>query len=111
MVCVSCQKVIADGSNFCCICGAKQPEGAAAPVVPPIIQRKKLVRSLNDRKIAGVCAGIADYFDIDPTIVRVIWLLATLIPGPNIIAYIVLWIVLPEGYTGTVRTPATTTSA
>ena len=108
MVCASCQKVIADGSKFCCICGAKQPEGAAQ-VVPPIIQRKRLVRSINNRKIAGVCAGIADYFDIDPTIIRVIWLLATLIPGPNIIAYIILWIVLPEGYTGAaVQTPATT---
>jgi phage shock protein C len=110
MVCVSCQKTIADGSNYCCICGAKQPETASAPYVPPIIHRKKLVRSINDRKVAGVCAGIADYFDIDPTIVRVIWLLATLIPGPNIIAYVVLWIVLPEGYTGAVRTPAATSS-
>jgi phage shock protein C len=110
MVCVSCQKTIADGSNYCCICGAKQPEGATGQYVPPIVQRKKLVRSINDRKIAGVCAGIADYFDIDATIVRVIWLLATLIPGPNMIAYVVLWIVLPEGYTGTVHTPAATPS-
>jgi phage shock protein C len=109
MVCASCQKVIADGSRFCCVCGAKQPEGAAAQTVPPIVQRKKLVRSINNRKIAGVCAGIADYFDIDPTIIRVVWLLATLIPGPNIIAYLILWIVLPEGYTGeAVRTTAAT---
>lgn len=110
MVCNNCQKTIADGSNYCCICGAKQPEGASAPCVPPIVQRKKLVRSINDRKVAGVCAGLADYFDIDATIVRVIWLLATLIPGPNVIAYVVLWIVLPEGYTGAVRTSAATSA-
>jgi len=42
---------------------------------------------------------VADYLDVDPTVVRVIWLLATLIPGPNIIAYLILWIVLPLGPT------------
>lgn len=98
MTCAQCQKEIAEGSNFCYNCGAKQP--AAAPHdAPPPTYVKRLVRSTNDRKIAGVCAGIADYFDIDPTVVRIIWLLATLIPGPNIIAYLVLWLALPEGPT------------
>jgi phage shock protein PspC (stress-responsive transcriptional regulator) len=65
---------------------------------------------MNDRKIAGVCAGVADYFDMDPTIVRVVWLLATLIPGPNILAYIILWIAVPEGQTGMAATSATARS-
>jgi phage shock protein C len=97
MMCANCQKDIADGSNFCYNCGAKQ--GGAQPAAAQPTHVRRLVRSTNDRKIAGVCAGIADYFDIDPTIVRIIWLLATLIPGPNIIAYLVLWLALPEGPT------------
>jgi phage shock protein PspC (stress-responsive transcriptional regulator) len=108
MLCPNCQKDIAVGSKFCYSCGAKQPETPAPSAVPPAYAaHKRLVRSTNDRKIAGVCAGVADYFDIDPTIVRVVWLLATLIPGPNILAYIILWIAVPEGPTGvTSATPA-----
>ena len=97
MICPNCKKEIAAGSNFCCLCGAKQPVATDAAYGA---SSRRLVRSINDRKIAGVCAGLADYFDLDPTIVRVIWALATFIPGPNIIAYVVLWIVLPEGFTG-----------
>ena len=100
MICQSCQKEIAAGSKFCCICGARQPDVAASAVPPGYVPPKRLVRSINDRKIAGVCAGLADYFDLDPTIVRIVWLIATLIPGPNILAYIILWIALPEGVTG-----------
>ena len=110
MTCVSCQKDIAAGSKFCYSCGAKQRETPASAVPPSYVPSKKFVRSTNDRKVAGVCAGVADYFDMDPTLVRVLWALATLIPGPNIIAYIVIWIAAPEGPTGVVRTSATAVS-
>ena len=99
MTCTNCQKDIADGSKFCYSCGAKQPINpppSAPGYYPP---QKRLVRSTNDRKIAGVCAGLADYFDFDPTIVRIIWVLVTFVPGPNILAYVILWIALPEGTT------------
>ncbi|MGB2679321.1 MAG: PspC domain-containing protein [Candidatus Acidiferrum sp.] len=99
MLCSSCQKEIAPGSKFCYNCGAKQADTDAPAASPGYIPPKKLVRSSNNHKIAGVCAGVADYFDIDPTLVRALWLLATLVPGPNIIAYIILWIVLPLGPT------------
>ncbi|MDB5165925.1 MAG: phage shock protein PspC [Candidatus Saccharibacteria bacterium] len=58
---------------------------------------KHLYRSKTDRKIAGVCAGIAEYFGIDPTIVRVIAVLL-LLPGgfPGLIPYLILWVVVPE---------------
>lgn len=56
---------------------------------------RKLMRSSTDRKIAGVCAGVADYFDIDPTIVRVVWLLVVLCGGTGLLLYVILWIVLP----------------
>ena len=58
---------------------------------------KKLYRSRKDRMIAGVCGGIAEYFNIDPVIVRLVAVLL-LIPGglPGFIPYVVLWILVPE---------------
>ena len=96
MICASCQRNIADYSNFCYNCGAKQTV-STAPGTPAATcnGRKRLMRSSTDKKIAGVCAGLADYFDLDPTIIRVCWLLAVLFAGTGLIAYIVLWIVLP----------------
>jgi phage shock protein PspC (stress-responsive transcriptional regulator) len=101
MNCPNCQKDIVAGSKFCYNCGAKQPE-AAAPAGSPAAYnlRKRLVRSINDRKIAGVCAGVADYFDLDPLLVRVLWALAVLCAGTGVLLYIILWIAVPEGYTG-----------
>ena len=110
MTCANCQKDIAAGSKFCYSCGAKQPETAASAPPPAYAGRKRFVRSTNDRKVAGVCAGVADYFDMDPTLVRVLWALATLIPGPNVLAYIVIWIAADEGPTGVARTSATAVS-
>ena len=57
--------------------------------------KKQLMRSGRDKKIAGVCAGVANYFDMDPTIVRVIWGVLAFGYGAGIVAYIVLWIIAP----------------
>ena len=57
--------------------------------------KKQLMRSGRDKKIAGVCAGVAYYFDIDPTIVRVIWGVLAFCYGAGIVAYIILWIIAP----------------
>ena len=62
---------------------------------------KKLVRSGSDKKIAGVCGGIAKYFGIDSTIVRIIAVIFTLAGGAGILLYIVGWILMPsidDGY-------------
>lgn len=56
---------------------------------------KRLMRSGFDKKIAGVCAGVAHYLDIDPTIVRVIWGVLACCYGAGIVAYIILWIIAP----------------
>ena len=53
------------------------------------------MRSGSDQKIAGVCAGVANYFDIDPTIVRVIWGVLAFCYGAGLVAYIILWIIAP----------------
>ena len=57
--------------------------------------KKQLMRSGRDKKLAGVCAGVAHYFDMDPTIVRVIWGVLAFGYGAGIVAYIILWIIAP----------------
>lgn len=57
---------------------------------------KRLYKSNTDKKIDGVCAGIAEYFDIDPTLVRLVWALAVLFAGTGILAYIVAALVIPR---------------
>ncbi len=93
MLCPNCQKEIADGSKFCYNCGANLT-GTATPS-PAVAAPKRLMRSSTDKKIGGVCAGLANYFDLDPTIVRVIWFLAAFFAGAGFLVYIILWIVLP----------------
>jgi phage shock protein C len=97
MVCAACQKQIADGSNFCYSCGAKQPAaGTAAVSAAEWGGKKRLMRSGTDKKVAGVCGGLAEYFDLDPTVIRLVWFLSLFISlGTSVFAYIILWIVLP----------------
>ena len=58
--------------------------------------QKRLYRSVSDRKIAGVCAGVADYFNIDPTLVRVGWAIASVFLHIGIVAYIAGAVIIPE---------------
>lgn len=62
-------------------------------------ERKRLYKSRNNKMICGVCAGIADYFNIDPSIVRALWAVLALAAGTGILAYIACAIILPEGDT------------
>lgn len=57
--------------------------------------KKRLMRSGRDQKIGGVCAGLANYFDIDPTIVRVIWGILIICYGVGLIPYLILWAIAP----------------
>ncbi|MDO4594890.1 MAG: PspC domain-containing protein [Tissierellia bacterium] len=59
--------------------------------------KNRLYRSSHDRIIAGVCGGIAEYFDIDPTIVRILWVLVTLAGvGSGVLIYIIAAIIMPQ---------------
>lgn len=58
--------------------------------------KKRLYRSNRDSMLAGVCGGIAEYFDIDPTLVRLGWILFCAVGGSGIIAYIIAAIVIPR---------------
>ncbi|MGN0335204.1 MAG: PspC domain-containing protein [Lachnospiraceae bacterium] len=57
---------------------------------------RKLYRSSQNRMISGVCGGIGEYFGIDPTIVRLIWAVFSLIYGAGIVAYIIAAIIIPQ---------------
>lgn len=56
---------------------------------------KRLTRSDN-KMVGGVCAGIADYMNLDPTIVRVIWILMVILGGFGVLLYLILWLVMPK---------------
>jgi len=93
MNCPKCQRDIAEYSNYCYYCGARQVAPATGV---PLIQ-KRLMRSSTDKKISGVCGGLAEYMDVDPTVVRLVWVLITFFTGIvfGIIAYFVAWLVIP----------------
>lgn len=57
---------------------------------------KRLTLSTSDKKIGGVCGGVAQYFDIDPLIVRIIWLVLLLCCGVGAVAYLLCWFLLPK---------------
>lgn len=59
---------------------------------------RSLRRSLANRQIAGVCGGLGEYFDIDPTAVRVAYVLVSIFSAafPGIIVYLILWVLIPE---------------
>ena len=57
---------------------------------------KKIYKSQTDRKIAGVCGGIAEYFNIDSTLVRLLWVLFVLMAGSGLLAYLICAIIIPD---------------
>ncbi len=57
---------------------------------------KKLTKSATNRMLCGVCAGIGEYLGIDPTVIRLIWVLITFMGGAGLIAYIIAAIIIPE---------------
>ena len=60
------------------------------------MQNQKLYRTRDERMLAGVCGGLAQFFSIDPTIVRLIFVVLALMGGPGLLIYIIMWIVVPE---------------
>jgi len=89
VTCVKCQREIEAESSYCRFCGA--------PVRPTEAPRR-FVRIPDEGKFAGVCAGLATYFDTDVTIVRLAWVILSIIPGVfigGLVAYIAAWILAP----------------
>ena len=55
----------------------------------------KLYRSMTDKRVAGVCGGLAKYFNVDPTLIRLAFVFLALAGGPGFLIYLIMWIVLP----------------
>ena len=89
MYCNACGKVIADNERFCSNCG----NVVGIPPTP-----KKLRRSRAEKKIAGVCAGLARYFDLDVSLVRIFCVFLALATGicPGVVTYLLAWIIVPS---------------
>ena len=61
------------------------------------MNNKRLTRSLNDRMLAGICSGLADYMEMDPTVIRLIFVLLFFVTGPGVLlAYLIMAIVIPN---------------
>jgi phage shock protein C len=87
MYCNYCGKVIQDDAAVCAYCGVR---------VGGSVARIRLVRPRVGRKIAGVCLGFSEYFDIDVALVRVVWLIVALMTCVGFLPYLIAWIVMPE---------------
>ena len=89
MTCVKCQREIEAESSYCRFCGT-------AVSTPDAGQR--FVRLPDNGRVAGVCAGMAAYFDADVTLVRLAWVTLSIVPGVligGVIAYIAAWVLMP----------------
>jgi phage shock protein C len=93
MYCNACGKDIAEDIHFCPYCG-KVVGIPPAPRGAP----KRLTRPRADKKIAGICAGLAHYFDLDGSLVRIFCIFLTLATGacPGIVTYLLAWIIIPS---------------
>ena len=92
MFCTQCGTALDAQDRFCRQCGHSTGVGAA----PPRPEVHRLTRDMANKKIAGVCAGFARYFDVDVTLMRFIWLALAFCTGVGFIAYLVAWIIMPK---------------
>lgn len=90
MYCTGCGIEMSSSSNFCASCGAQQRQRTS---------HKQLTLSATDKKLAGVCGGLAEYLDVDSTVVRLIWVALSVVPGGFVggaIAYFLAWVIIPK---------------
>ena len=82
---------------------------AAAGPAPARVSGRRLTRSTTDRQVAGVCGGLAAYFGIDSTVMRLIWAILTIMPGAivfGVVAYLIAWLIMPDGASPPLRARA-----
>jgi len=80
---------------------------APGPVTTTSTSGRRLTRSVVDRRIGGVCGGLAAYLDVDSTAIRVVWVVLSIVPGcivMGVIAYFVAWFIMPEPTTAVTQT-------
>jgi phage shock protein C len=103
MYCTQCGFKLDEGDVFCAKCGKATKADAPPPAEPG---RRRLVRPIREKKVAGVCAGFANYFDMDVTLMRIIWLLGSIFTGIGFVAYVIAWIAMPKEYGPVTPAPA-----
>jgi phage shock protein C len=92
MFCTKCGVELEERDGYCFECGTATGRQASRPGM-----QARLMRSRLNKKIAGVCGGMAKYLDMDPTFMRVLWLLLLFaLPAAGLIGYIAAWIVMPK---------------
>lgn len=91
MFCTQCGIALGAQDRFCRQCGH-----ATGVDAPPHPAAHSLTRDMQNKKIAGVCAGFARYLDTDVVLVRVLWLVLAFGTGVGFIAYVIAWIVMPK---------------
>lgn len=91
MYCSSCGIQLEEQFAFCHQCGRPTHPDSTSPWGVP----KRLTRPLWDKKIAGVCAGFARYFEVDVSLMRILWLVVAIFTGVGFIAYLVAWVAMP----------------
>jgi phage shock protein C len=91
MFCTQCGTQLGDQDRFCSQCA--RPTGIGNP---SFVEHDRLTRDIQNKKIAGVCAGFARYLDVDPVLVRVVWLALAFGTGIGFIGYVIGWIVMPK---------------
>lgn len=89
MYCTRCGKASQMGDNFCSGCGVQMRRETPGGTT-------RLERDMANKKIAGVCAGLGNYFGIDPVFVRILLVTFTIFWGVGLIAYVVAWIAMPK---------------
>lgn len=99
MYCTNCGTQIADTDKFCreCACETKAGREARRQSASAFSAPRRLYRVTSEKRIAGVCSGLARYFEVDVTLVRLLVVAATLCSGGLcLLAYIAAWIVMPR---------------
>jgi phage shock protein C len=97
MYCTACGNSLTEGDRFCSQCGKASAPGPGGQAGGGGSWRpRRFVRSMKDKKIAGVCSGIAHYLDSDLTLIRVIFLALIPLKGVSLIAYAILWAAMPR---------------
>jgi phage shock protein C len=101
MFCNHCGRGIPTDARLCPYCGNW---------VGTVPVRRRLVRPQHGRMLAGVCAGVAAHFDMDVSLVRVLWVLISVFTGVGLLAYPIAWIVIPEELPALPSAPAQATN-
>lgn len=93
MFCTQCGLELQPQDRYCSQCGTR----TGVPSAQTWRASRPLTLSTRDKKIGGVCAGLAHYLNVDVTLVRIVWLVLTFVPpGAGLIAYVLAWLIMPH---------------